>query len=186
MFLIIGLGNPGLKYCATRHNIGFEVIERLSFDYNIKINQKKHKAHYGIGNINNEKVILVKPQTYMNRSGESIRSIMDFYQIDPSNIIIIYDDVSLEIGKLRFRKKGSAGGHNGIKNIIQHLNTEEFPRLKIGVGEKPPSWDLADYVLSRFSKEEIKEVTSVVKRASEAIAFFMRNKITAAMNKYNG
>ena len=156
MYLIVGLGNPGRNYIATRHNIGFDAITRISDDYNIPMNIKKHKAISGKGVIKGQKVLLVQPQTYMNLSGESIRALVDFYKVDPKEIIIIYDDVHLDLGQLRIRKSGSAGGHNGIKNIITHLGTEEFPRIRIGVGEKPKEWDLVDYVMSKFTDAENK------------------------------
>lgn len=155
MLFIVGLGNPGTKFNATRHNIGFEVIERLAYDFNIKIDRKKHKSFIGQGVIKGEKVILMKPQTYMNLSGEAIASALDFYKETPDRVIVIYDDTALDIGKLRIRERGSAGGHNGIKNIIAHFGTQEFDRVRVGVGEKPPGWNLADYVLSRFDDKEM-------------------------------
>ena len=152
MFLIVGLGNPGKEYDGTRHNIGFEVINFIANKYNIDVNRSKFKGVIGEGFIGNEKVILLKPTTYMNLSGESIREVINFYKIDDSGIIIIYDDISLEVGKLRIREKGSAGGHNGIKSIIAHLGGDVFPRIKIGVGQ--PKGDLVSHVLGRFNKEE--------------------------------
>ncbi|MEG2871488.1 MAG: aminoacyl-tRNA hydrolase, partial [Clostridium sp.] len=154
MYIIAGLGNPGKEYEGTRHNTGFMTIDVLADRYNIDIREKAHKALIGKGVIEGQKVILVKPQTYMNLSGESIRSVMDFYKVTPENFIVIFDDISLEPGQLRIRKKGSAGGHNGIKNIIAQLGTQEFARIKVGVGAKPPRMDLADYVLGHFSKGE--------------------------------
>ena len=155
MFIIAGLGNPSAQYEGTRHNVGFDVIDRLSEKYNISVDSKKHRALIGKGIIDGQKVILVKPQTFMNLSGESIRSIIDYYKVDPEQeLLVIYDDISLDVGQLRIREKGSAGGHNGIKNIIAQLGTQVFPRIKIGVGEKPKGYDLADYVLGHFSKAE--------------------------------
>ena len=155
MFIIAGLGNPTKEYEGTRHNVGFDVIDRLSEKYNIAVDTKKHRAFIGKGMIAGQKVILAKPQTYMNLSGESIRSLLDYYKVDEEHeLLVIYDDVSLGVGQLRIRAKGSAGGHNGIKNIIAHLGGQVFPRIKIGVGEKPPKYDLADYVLGHFSKAE--------------------------------
>ena len=155
MFIIAGLGNPTREYEGTRHNVGFDVIDRLAARYNIDVDVKKHRALIGKGMIAGQKVILAKPQTYMNLSGESIRSILDYYKVDPeTELIVIYDDISLDVGKLRIRAKGSAGGHNGIKNIIAHVGGSVFPRIKVGVGEKPPKYDLADYVLGHFSKAE--------------------------------
>ncbi|TCT13059.1 PTH1 family peptidyl-tRNA hydrolase [Natranaerovirga pectinivora] len=185
MYLIVGLGNPGLQYAATRHNIGFEVIERFAYENNIKLNQNKHKAIIGSGHVKGQKVILAQPQTYMNRSGESIRAIMEFHKIKIENLLIVYDDTSLDLGRIRIRKKGSAGGHNGIKNTILHLGTQEFPRIKVGVGEKPPGWDLADYVLGRFGKEEMDIVIETIKKSSDAIECFIEEGIESVMNKYN-
>ena len=148
MYLIAGLGNPSKTYEGTRHNVGFSMIDVIGNKFDIDVTTKKHKALVGRGVIDGMRVILAKPQTYMNLSGESIREIADFYKIEPENIIIIYDDISLDVGQLRIRKKGSAGGHNGVKNIIAHLGTQEFPRIKVGIGNKPEGWDLADYVLS--------------------------------------
>ena len=144
MYIIVGLGNPGKQYEHTRHNVGFEVIDILADQIGICIEEKKHKALCGRGILEGQKVVLVKPQTFMNLSGESVRAIFDFYKVESKDIIIVYDDVSLEPGQLRIRGKGSAGGHNGIKNIIAHLGTQEFPRVKVGVGEKPKGMDLAD------------------------------------------
>ncbi|MDA3847604.1 MAG: aminoacyl-tRNA hydrolase [Vallitaleaceae bacterium] len=185
MYIIVGLGNPGLKYETTKHNIGFEVIERLGFEHNIKIDRKKHKALIGQGVIKGRKVILVKPQTYMNLSGESIRSILDFYNLSAANVMIIYDDTSLELGALRIRLKGSAGGHNGVKSLIQHLGTDEFVRIKVGVGEKPPGWDLADYVLSQFTKQEIPIMIDTVKETAKAVEMILDQGVTVSMNQYN-
>ena len=185
MYIIIGLGNPTVKYQATRHNIGWDAITRLSDDYRIPMDFKKHKAICGSGYIEGEKVILAQPLTYMNLSGESVRELMDYYKVDPENIIIIYDDISLDVGQLRIRKKGSAGGHNGIKSIISHLGTTEFPRIKIGVGDKPEDWDLADYVLSRFRDEEQEAIREALKDASDACRMMITSGIEAAMNQYN-
>ena len=144
MYIIAGLGNPTKEYEGTRHNVGFDVIDRLSERYNIDVTMEKHRALIGKGMIAGQKVILVKPQTYMNLSGESIRSVIDYYKVDPEKeLIVIYDDISLGVGQLRIRAKGSAGGHNGIKNIIAHLGGQVFPRIKVGVGEKPPKYDLS-------------------------------------------
>ena len=155
MFLIVGLGNPGRKYEKTRHNIGFDTVDVIADRYGISIREKKYKALVGTGVIEGTKVLLAKPQTYMNLSGESVAEIVNFYKLDPeSEMLVIFDDISLAPGNLRVRKKGSAGGHNGIKSIIAYLQTQNFMRIKIGVGEKPKGWDLADYVLGHFSKEE--------------------------------
>lgn len=186
MKLIVGLGNPGMKYAATRHNIGFEAIDSIAEYYHISINKNKFKAEIGEGSIGGEKVVLMKPQTYMNLSGEAISACRAWYKIEPQDIIIIYDDVTLEVGQLRIRKTGSAGGHNGIKSIIQHLGCETFPRIKVGVGEKPPGWDLADHVLGRFSEEEMKVLCPRLKDVSDAVEMIIKKDVDAAMNNYNG
>lgn len=186
MYLIVGLGNPGLKYAATRHNIGFEAIERIAYEHHIDVTRKKFKAFVGEGRIGTDKVLLMKPQTYMNLSGESVKAAVDFYKIPLENIIVIFDDCSLEVGQLRIRVKGSAGGHNGIKNIIAHLGTNEFGRIKVGVGEKPAGWDLADYVLGRFSDKEIKEVmVPTLKEVNDAVEKIIREDFKSAMNVFN-
>ena len=187
MFLIVGLGNPGKQYEHTRHNIGFDVMDALAEKYNISISEKKHKALCGKGVINGVKVVLAKPQTYMNLSGESVAELVNYYKMDPEEeMIVIYDDISLAPGNLRIRKKGSAGGHNGIKNIIAHLGTQEFPRIKVGVGDKPPRMDLADYVLSRFSKEDREKMEQAFKDAAEAVEVMITEGADAAMNRFNG
>lgn len=186
MYVIAGLGNPGGKYEKTRHNVGFQVIDRIAEKYHINMNMKKHKAVCGTGVVEGVKVLLVKPQTYMNLSGESIREVLDFYKVDPEEeFLVIYDDVSLNPGQLRIRKKGSAGGHNGIKNIIQHLGTQVFPRIKVGVGEKPEGYDLADYVLGRFSKEDEKLMSEAFERAVQAAAELLTEGPDKAMNDFN-
>ena len=185
MYLIAGLGNPSKTYEGTRHNVGFSMIDAIADAFQIDVTTKKHKAIVGRGVIEGMKVILAKPQTYMNLSGESIREIADFYKIDPENMIIIYDDISLDVGRLRIRKKGSAGGHNGIKNIIAHLGTDVFPRIKVGVGEKPQGWDLADYVLSKYSKEEQQALREASDNVIGAVKLMVMDNIDAAMNQYN-
>ena len=187
MYLIVGLGNPTAKYEKTRHNAGFDVIDLLAEKYSIKVENRKHKAFYGTGFIEGQKVMLVKPQTFMNLSGESVVSFLNFYKLEAdSQLIVIYDDITLAPGKLRIRKKGSAGGHNGMKDIIARIGTQEFMRIRVGIGEKPPGWDLADYVTSRFSKEERKEVEEAMKLAMEAAVLMVEGKIEEAMNCYNG
>ena len=185
MYIIVGLGNPGKQYEHTRHNVGFEVIDILADRIGICIEEKKHKALCGRGILEGQKVVLAKPQTFMNLSGESVRAISDFYKVESKDIIIVYDDVSLEPGQLRIRGKGSAGGHNGIKNIIAHLGTQEFPRVKVGVGEKPKGMDLADYVLSRFSKGEQEIMEDAFREAADAVAMMVRQDIDSAMNHFN-
>ena len=186
MFIIAGLGNPTKQYEGTRHNAGFEVIDRLSEKYNIDVGTKKHRALIGKGVIAGQKVILAKPQTYMNLSVESIRSLLDYYKIDEEQeLLIIYDDISLNPGQIRIRAKGSAGGHNGIKNIIAHLGSQVFPRIKVGVGEKPRGRDLADYVLGHFSKEEKVLMEEGYDNAVHAAEMIVSGSVEAAMNEYN-
>lgn len=185
MKFIIGLGNPTAQYAGTRHNIGFDAVTRLADDYRISVTEKKHKALCGKGMIAGEKVILLKPQTYMNLSGESVRDVLDFYKAGPEDIIVCYDDINLDPGQLRVREKGSAGGHNGIKNIIAHLGTEQFARVRIGVGEKPAGWDLADYVLGRFSAEEEPLMREALADAAKACEMFVADELSAAMNMFN-
>lgn len=185
MYLIAGLGNPTREYEKTRHNVGFEAIDILADKAGTTVTEKKHKTLYGKGYIGGQKVILAKPQTYMNLSGESIREIADFYKIEPENIIILCDDINLSEGQLRIRLKGSAGGHNGLKNIISHLGTQEFPRIRIGVGEKPRGMDLADYVLGRFPKEQQAVMEEAYRDAAEAACMMIEDGADAAMNHYN-
>ena len=186
MYVIAGLGNSTAKYEKTRHNVGFDVIDRLAEKYNIRVSDNRQKALCGTGIIEGEKVLLVKPQTFMNLSGESIGAILNFYKVEPeTNLIVIYDDISLEPGRLRIRKKGSAGGHNGIKNIIAHTGTQEFLRIKVGVGEKPQGRDLADYVLGRFSKEDREKVEDAFERAVEAVSYMVKGETDKAMNLFN-
>ena len=186
MFIIVGLGNPTKEYIGTRHNIGFDAITRISDEYNIPLDFKKHKGICGKGMIGSEKVILIQPQTYMNLSGECIREAADYYKVEPEHIIVIYDDISLAPGQLRVRGKGSAGGHNGIKNIILHTGGQKFPRVRVGVGEKPADYDLADYVLGHFPKEDQKLMDEAFKEAGAAAVAIMTEGIDAAMNKFNG
>lgn len=187
MYLIVGLGNPGIRYAATRHNIGFDVVTHFCDTYNVSLDIKKHKALSGKTLIAGNKVLLSQPQTFMNLSGESVRELVDYYKVDPaSELIVIYDDISLPPGKLRIRPKGSAGGHNGIKNIIQCLGTDEFPRVKVGVGEKPKGWDLADHVLSRFNKEDDQIIGDMLTVSRKACELIMTEGVEASMNQYNG
>ena len=186
MYIIVGLGNPGREYHNTRHNIGFDVIDRLAEKENISVIESKHKALIGRGYVAGEKVILAKPQTYMNLSGESVRALVDYYKVDEeSELIVISDDISLDVGQIRIRKKGSAGGHNGLKNIIAHLGHDQFYRIKMGVGEKPKGYDLADYVLGHFTGEERKVMDEAADRAVEAIHMILTEDIDKAMNHYN-
>ena len=186
MFVIVGLGNPTAQYEGTRHNAGFDVIDVLAEKYNISVDARKCRAFCGKGDIAGQKVLLVKPQTYMNLSGESVGGIVNYYKIDPeSDLLVIYDDISLDVGQLRIRKKGSAGGHNGIKSIIAHLGTTVFPRIKVGVGEKPKNYDLADYVLGHFSKQERELMEEGYEHASDAVEQIVQGEIEAAMNVFN-
>jgi PTH1 family peptidyl-tRNA hydrolase len=184
MYLVVGLGNPGQEYVNTRHNIGFDAINYIANKYNIEINREKFKGVYGEGFINNNKVILLKPTTYMNLSGESIRELVNFYKLNNDEVIVIYDDISLEVGKLRIRAKGSAGGHNGIKSIISNLATDEFPRIKVGVGQ--PKHDLVSHVLGKFSSEENKVLEKTLPAVVQAVEVMIKDSINEAMNKFNG
>ena len=186
MFLIVGLGNPGIEYAATRHNIGFDMITYLSDKYNIPVNSREGKALVGKGILAGEKVMLAQPQTYMNLSGESVRALMDYYKIDIEDLLVIYDDISLDVGQIRMRGKGSAGGHNGIKSIIQHTGTQEFARIKIGVGQKPEGGDLVKHVLGRFSREEDGMFRDVFALAEEGLLAWLQEDMKSAMNKVNG
>lgn len=187
MYVILGIGNPGKKYEGTRHNIGFIAMDYMESKYGIKINKIKHKALIGEGNIAGEKVVLVKPQTYVNLSGESLREVCSFYKIPPEKVIVIHDDVSLDVGKIRIRTKGSDGGHNGIKSIIYQLKSDEFTRIKVGVGGAPEHYDLADWVLGKFSKEEISHMSKAVDAIVEdAIPMIIEKGSDAAMNSFNG
>ena len=186
MKLIVGLGNPDKQYDNTRHNIGFAAIDMLADKYGINVTEVKHKALLGKGVINGNKVILVKPMTYMNLSGEAVRAVIDYYKVDEEEeLLVIYDDISLDVGQLRVRKKGSAGGHNGIKNIIAHLGHDTFKRIKIGVGEKPKGYDLADYVLGHFSKEDFTVLKEGMERVDGAVNLILEDNIDDAMNRYN-
>lgn len=187
MFLIAGLGNPGRQYEKTRHNMGFDTIDELIDRYRIPQGGIAHKAMYGKGMIAGEKVLAVKPLTYMNLSGEAIREYVNYYKMDPeTELIVIYDDIDLKPGQIRIRKKGSAGGHNGIKSIIAQIGTQNFYRVKVGVGAKPKGWDLADYVLGRFSPEERELVDKAICDAADAVEMILKDGIEAAMNHYNG
>lgn len=186
MFIIAGLGNPGKRYENTRHNVGFDAIDELVDRYRIPGSGVSHKAMVGKGIMEGQKVLLAKPLTYMNLSGEAIRGLVDYYKIDPeTELLVIYDDISLEPGNIRIRKKGSAGGHNGIKSIIAQLGTQNFQRIRIGVGEKPKNWDLADYVLGTFGKEDRPLVEEAIGNAVEAAAMIVQGKTDEAMNRFN-
>lgn len=186
MYLIVGLGNPTAKYEKTRHNAGFDVIDAIADKYGIELNLRKGKAFCGTGYIEGQKVMLAKPQTYMNLSGDSVSALVNFYKLDPmEDLIVVFDDISLVPGNLRIRKKGSAGGHNGIKDIIAKTGTDQFARVKVGVGEKPAGWDLADYVLGGFSKEDEALVKEACEHAAEAAAEILTDGPDKAMNDFN-
>jgi len=185
LFLIIGLGNPGSRYDNTRHNVGFDTIDLLSDKYNIKVNKLKHKALTGDGVIEGKRVILVKPQTYMNLSGESVRDLVEWYKVPLSNTILIYDDIDIALGKIRVRPKGSSGTHNGMKSVIYQIQSEEFPRIRVGIGKPPEGWDLVDYVLGKFSDEERKIVDESIAKAAGAAVEIIKSGVDRAMNLYN-
>ena len=186
MYLVVGLGNPGKQYEATRHNMGFDTVDRLVEDYNVPQGGVKFNAMYGKGRIGGQPVILMKPLSYMNLSGGPIREMANYFKIDPeTEMIVVYDDIDLDPGQLRIRKKGSAGGHNGIKHIIQQLGTQNFVRIKVGVGAKPKGWDLADYVLGRFDKEDRALIEEAQERACKAVELILTDSVDAAMNEYN-
>ena len=186
MYLIVGLGNPGRQYEATRHNMGFDVIDKLVEEYLVPQAGVKFNAMYGKGRIGGQPVILMKPLSYMNLSGGPIREMANYFKIDPeTEMIVVYDDIDLDPGQLRIRKKGSAGGHNGIKHIIQQLGTQNFVRIKVGVGAKPKGWDLADYVLGRFDKDDRALVEEAQERACKAVELILTDSVDAAMNEYN-
>ena len=185
-WIIVGLGNPGSKYQNTRHNIGFITADYIADEKRVKLNKIKFKASYNILTIGGEKCLLMKPNTYMNLSGEAVKEAATFYKVPADHIIVIFDDCSLPCGKLRIRQNGSAGGHNGIKSIISHLGTDAFPRIKIGVGEKPhPDYDMADWVLSAFSEQDKKLLKPAVENAAKALEVFISDGPDRAMNKFN-
>lgn len=186
MYVIAGLGNPERKYENTRHNIDFEVMDALAEKYNINMNIRKHKAICGTGMVAGVKTLLVKPQTYMNLSGDSIAQILQFYKLDAQEqLIVVFDDISLEPGKIRIRKKGSAGGHNGIKSIIERTGSSGFSRIKVGVGAKPEGFDLADYVLGHFSKNERNLIEPAIADAVCAAGYMVNGETERAMNEFN-
>lgn len=185
MYYIVGLGNPGLQYENTRHNVGFMTIDYLANKYDIDVRKSKFKSLYGQGEISGHKVMLIKPQTYMNNSGEAVREIRNFYKFDIDKLIVIYDDIDIDFGTIRIRKKGSAGSHNGMKSIIYQIQDDQFPRIKVSIGKKPEKWDLANFVLSGFSKEEAKILEDEIRIAAEAIEIILKDDIDKAMNKCN-
>jgi len=185
LFAVVGLGNPGKNYEGTRHNVGFDAIDLLAYRNNIKINKIKFKSVYGEGIIGNNKVILLKPQTYMNNSGMAVLDLYNFYKLPIENIIVVVDDIDIEFGTIRVKAKGSAGSHNGMKSIIYHLQSEKFPRVKIGVGQKKEGQDLADFVLSRFSREERDKIDLAIEKAALAVETIITAGVEKAMNQFN-
>ncbi|MEE0441655.1 MAG: aminoacyl-tRNA hydrolase [Thomasclavelia sp.] len=184
MKLIVGLGNPGKEYAGTRHNCGFMVIDRLASKLNVDVDQNKFKGLYAKVKYRGEDIILLKPQTYMNLSGESVNAVMNFFKIDKEDLLVIYDDLDMPVGKLRLRKTGSAGGHNGIKNIIAHLNSQDFKRIRVGI-DRHKYMNVADYVLSRFSKVESEAIEQGIENAANAVLDYLDNDFNHAMNYYN-
>ena len=186
-WLLVCLGNPGDKYENTRHNVGFMVADEVAQRQRAPIQKLKFKALTNLLTISGEKVLVMKPVTYMNLSGEAVRPAADFYKIPPAQVLVVSDDTALPIGKLRIRKGGSAGGHNGLKSIIQHLGTDQFPRLRVGVGEKPhPDYDLADWVLGKFVGEDKKNIDAAIRRSADAVECILKEGLERGMNKFNG
>lgn len=185
MYLIIGLGNPEEEYARTRHNMGFDTINKISEKYNIKVNKSKFNALYGTGDIEGDKVILLKPQTYMNLSGTAIRDFMNFYKLSPENIIVIFDDLDIEPGIIKIRKKGGPGTHNGMKSVVNEIKSEDFCRIRIGIGNPEYKNDLLNYILTRIPDDEYKILEKATDNATSAIAEILKNGIDSAMNKYN-
>lgn len=185
MYFIVGLGNPGLQYENTRHNVGFMTIDYLANKYDIDVRKLKFKSLYGQGEISGHKVMLIKPQTYMNNSGEAIRELRNFYKFDIDKLIVVYDDIDIDFGTIRIRKKGSAGSHNGMKSIIYQIQDDQFPRIKVSIGKKPEKWDLANFVLSGFSQEEVGVLEDEIRLAAEGIEIILKEDIDKAMNRCN-
>lgn len=184
-YIVVGLGNSGSKYDGTRHNAGFIAVDRLAERLNVRIDRIKYKSLCTACVIGDKKVLLMKPSTYMNNSGLAVTEAMKFYKIPPENVIVIFDDISLDVGKMRIRRKGSDGGHNGIKNIIYLSGSDQFPRIKLGVGHKPEKWDLADWVLSRFTESEYKTLGEAAEKACDAVELMINGQIDKAMNLFN-
>lgn len=185
MYVIVGLGNPGTKYSGTRHNVGFDVIDCLADKYGVKINKMKFKSLYNEISLEGEKVIILKPQTYMNNSGQSVKEIKEYFKVPVENIVVVQDDIDLELGKIRIRRKGSAGSHNGLKSIISLLQEDKFPRIKIGVGRPVEGQDLADFVLSGFRREERMAIEQSIEKSAEAVEAIVKHGLDRSMNEYN-
>jgi len=185
MKLIVGLGNPGKRYENTRHNVGFLAIDYLAQQMGIRVDKEKNRALIGEGKFGEEKVVLVKPQTYMNLSGEAVAPLAAWYKVEPEDILVTYDDLALEVGKIRIRGQGSHGGHNGVRSLISHLKTEKIPRIKIGIGAPPPQWDTADYVLGNFSPAEKKIIGEAIEKTAKAMEVILQQGLAKAMNQYN-
>ena len=185
MYLIVGLGNPENEYANTRHNMGFDTINKLAENNNIEVNKNKYKSLYGTGIIQNQKVILLKPQTYMNLSGEAVKEVVNFYHINSKEIIIIYDDIDTEKGNIRIRKKGGPGSHNGMKSVVENIQTIDFERIRVGIGQPEYKNDMINYVIGKISEEEQKVLQEGVKKAAEAVEEILKNGIDIAMNKFN-
>ena len=185
-YLIVGLGNRGIQYEGTRHNVGFMVLDYIAKQCNVSIDRMKFKGMTCDTTLNGKRVLLLKPMTYMNLSGDSVRDAMNFYKLTPDRVIVVYDDISLQPGRLRIRLKGSHGGQNGMRSVIEQCGTDTFPRIKMGIGAKPnPGWDLADWVLSKFSTQELKPLEQAIENAYQAAALMVQNKVNEAMNQYN-
>jgi PTH1 family peptidyl-tRNA hydrolase len=182
MKAIVGLGNPGREYAGTRHNIGFEVIDEVARRWNVRLRPWKSAADLAV--VTGRSAVLVEPQTFMNLSGDAVGRVAAFHKLEPADVLVVVDEVQLPLGRIRLRRAGSSGGHNGLKSIIQHIGTE-FPRLRIGVGRGDPKWDLADHVLSRFGREEREAVAEAVNRAADAVEMFVDEGIEVAMNRFN-
>lgn len=185
MYLIVGLGNPGEEYENTRHNMGFKTINELAKKYNIILTKTKFKGNYATGIIEGEKVILLEPQTYMNLSGESVKPMLDFYKLTPADLLLIYDDLDVDIGSIKIRKKGGAGTHNGMKSVVNNLGTEEFARIRVGIGKPILKLDMINYVIGYVPKDELDELNKGVKMAADAVVDILKNGIDHAMNKFN-
>ncbi len=186
-YLIVGLGNPGREYAATRHNVGFRAAAEIARSAGVKLDRVKFQALTCLCTVAGHKVLLMQPQTYMNNSGQAVKAAADFYKLPPQQVLVLFDDVSLDVGRLRVRRDGSAGGHNGIKSIIACLGSQDFPRVKIGVGAKPhPDYDLADWVLSRFSAQEQKALDPAIERAAQAAEVILTEGLERAASKFNG